>query len=374
MKFFYQVFYSIKRVLAEPKPLIIQLVAYSVIILVLGAAFGDAFEVTKLDTVNVLYCNKDEGDLGEEIITNITSSDEIKELIDFKSVSSKEEAEKKIQKGDAAALLYIPEEFTSDEKKGKQLEVFMLDSTSVDATIVKNVVDSFVNAINTKSVVYKYAGSEQANIGESYNSVVESSVDKDIAPDAMTYYAIAMILMMLLSGANYGRIAISDYYLGTLGDRMKLSPVNGVEQYAGTILGYSFVSFVQAVCLMLFSHFAFKTNWGKSIILAVFVMFTFSILTSVFGAMLSSITLDDEKSQRFITVFILVFTFLAGGFTAKDFGIATKFSPSYYARNALFNIIYNGNMSQAWINIAVLWGLIVVFTVISVIALRRKKV
>ena len=371
MRVFYQIYYSIKRIFAEPKPVIVQLVAYAIIILILGSAFSNSFEVTNLDAITVLYCNDDSGDNGELVIDNMTSSEEIKELITLKSVSTISEAETMIQDGDAEALVYIPEDFSTKEKKN--LEVYMLESSSVNATVIHNVVDSFTNAFNTATVVYQYMEPTASFVRENYDSIQNDSVDRGIAPDSMTYYAVAMILMMLLFGANYGRSAVSDYYLGTLGDRMKLSPMNSMEQYTGTIIGYSMISFIQVVCMVVFTKIVFDTNWGDNIPFILLVMVSFSIMTTVFGAMLCTITLNDEKASRLVTVFVMVFTFLAGGFVAQDFGTATKLSPSYYARNALFNIIYNGNTKQVWNNIGMIWGLTIVFTIISVVAIRRKK-
>ena len=91
------------------------------------------------------------------------------------------------------------------------------------------------------------------------------------------------------------------------------------------------------------------------------------------GMMLISLLRDLNKAGPLAFLLAFVFTFIAGGFIATDFGAIEHLSPSYYAKTAIFNLIYDGNPSITYTNIAVLWGIIIVMSAISIMASRRKR-
>lgn len=376
MNIWNQIYYSVKRILIDRKPIVVRLLSFAVVILILGSAFNNSFDVTTLDKVNVLYCNDDSGEFGDMFLNTMTGVSDIKTLMSLKEVPSKEEAEKLINKGKAEALVYIPKDF-SDKKiengESKTVEVFMQNTSGINAVVVENVVNSFVNEMNTAGVIYCQTGSLDSFSAESFNSVSEEPLSHTKSPNSMGYYAVAMLLMLILYGMDYGRVGIGEDYLGTLGNRMKLSPIRPFEQYTGKVLGLSVVTFIQGGCIILFTKFVFDVNWGNNIGMILLILFSYSVLTTVLGAMLSILTGDLQKAGSLQSIAILVFTFLAGGFVAADFGTASRLSPSYYARNAIFNVVYDGNLNLAWRNIGIIWIIVLGFAIVSIIAAGRKR-
>jgi len=371
-----QIYYTAKRIIVDIKLVLTSLITFMVIILILGSAFSGAFKVSDLDTVKIVYCNDDTGEYGKGFISAMTEVESIKSLVEFEKVSSFEEAEEMVSGNDAEAFIYIPEGFSDQaeiEDESNIVEVYQKKHAGVNAIIIQNVVDSFINGINTASVIYKMTGTLEDYKFSTDNGLQVEPLSSSDTPTAMGYYAVAMLLMLLLSGAEYGRVFIGEDYLGILGDRIKLSPIKPFEQYLGKIIGLTFVSFLKGIVIILFTKYAYHVDWGNNFALILLIIFTFSFLTTTFGAMLSIVTKDVMKAGSIVTIATLAFTFLAGGFVVMDFGIIQRLSPSYYAKTAIFNIVYNGDIKITYQNIGIMWVITLAFAFISIVAVGRKR-
>lgn len=371
-----QVFYSAKRIIVDTKPIMIRLLSYIVIILILGSAFSKAFNVDTLEKVKIVYFNADSGKFGELFLGAMTQVKEIKSLVDFQEVSSFQKAEEIVNDEKADAFVYIPEDFSKqgeNEVSSKTIQVYREKSTGVNATVVQTVVNSFVNGMNTAGVIYRMTGSLEGFQMNPGTSLKEVPLSHSKSTTAMGYYSIAMLLMMILLGADYGRVGIGEDYLGVLGDRIRLSPIKPFEQYLGKITGLSFIPFIQGAVVILFTKYVYGVDWGNHFGLILLIVFSFSILSTTFGATLSIVTKDVAKAGTIVPVATLVFTFLAGGFVVADFGSLANLSPSYYAKTALLNMVYNGDLNLTYLNIGVMWAITLSLAVISIVAAGRKK-
>jgi ABC-2 type transport system permease protein len=371
-----QIFYTAKRIIVDIKPVLTRLITFIVIILILGSAFSEAFNVSDLDTVKIVYYSDDSGKYGEGFIRALTDVESVKSLVKFEEVFSFEEAKLLVNNDDAEAFIYIPKIFSEqsiEEDKSKVVEVYRKKYSGVSALIVQNVVDSYINGINTAGVIFRMTGTLDGFELSTDRSLQTEPLTKSESPTAMGYYAVGMLLMLLLSGAEYGRVYIGEDYLGILGDRMKLSPIKPFEQYLGKIIGLSFVSFLQGLAIILFTQYAYQVDWGNNFSLILLIVFVFSLLTTTFGAMLSIVTKDVTKAGSIVSVAIIVFTFLAGGFVVMDFGNIQKLSPSYYAKTAIFNAVYNGDIKVTYQSIVIMCAITLALAFISIAAVRRKK-
>jgi len=371
-----QIYYTAKRIIVDIKPVLIKLITFMVIILILGSAFSEAFKASDLDTVKIVYCNDDTGESGKGFISALTKVELMKSLVEFVKVSSFEEAQKMVTGNDAEAFIYIPEGFSDQAKNENEsniVEVYQKKHSGVNAMVIQNVVDSFINGINTASVIYKMTGTLEGYKFSADSGLQIESLSNSKSPSAMGYYGVAMLLMLLLSGAEYGRVFIGEDYLGILGDRLKLSPIKPFEQYLGKIIGLSFVSFFNGVVIILLTKYAYHVDWGNNLVLLLLIIFIFSLLTTTFGAMLSIVTKDIVKAGSIVTIATIAFTFLAGGFVVMDFGNIQRLSPSYYAKTAIFNIVYEGDINITYQNIEMMCIITLAFALISIFAVGRKR-
>lgn len=370
-----QIYYSAKRILVDIRSVFIKLLSFIVIILILGSAFSSSFDADTLEIVDVVLCSEDSGTNGEKVLELLDSVDAIKSLVQFQSADTRDEGMNLVDENEADALVYIPEDFSAKAEAGEQkvIEVYWKKDAGVNATVVKNVMNSFTNALNTGHVILKMTGTLDDYTYEGESSIESEPLTEKTASTSMCYYAVSMLLMLILYGAEYGATGVAEDYLGTLGDRLKLSPMRSYEQYVGKVFGLSCVTFIQAIIVILFTKFVFDVNWGSNFLLLLGIVFIYSVLTTTLGAMLCIVTKDVERANSLINVAVIVFTFLAGGFVVANFGAIEKISPSYYAKTAIFNIVYGGSMDSTMACIRVMCILIVAFATISVFAARRKR-
>ncbi|MBN3527156.1 ABC transporter permease [Paenibacillus apiarius] len=379
MNILFQMFYAVKRMIMNPKAILINLLTYAIIILILGSVFGSTYDIQKsLGKVTIAYANLDSGRYGA-IFDAVLHSNDVTQLAELKPVTSLDDGKVLMNKDEADAIIYIPDNFSDDRDLPHVVNVYLSTDYGVPTMVVKNIVSSLTNLMNTSSVIYNITGqtevdamgsepqkNNEENVKE--QSLTSSSLQ---ATTAMGYYSIAMILMLLLYGQEYGIFMASEDYLGTLGNRMRLSAVKPYVQYIGKALGLSLVTFFQGVILLLFTKYVYGVDWGNHIIVVLLTLFILSILVTLLGLMLVIITRDIQKAQSLSNFITLGGTFIVGGFVIVDFGSVAYLSPSYYAKTALFNVVYGNQVEQALINIGLMILICVVFVLVSLAASRR---
>ncbi|WP_438498235.1 ABC transporter permease [Paenibacillus sp. IHBB 3054] len=383
MSILFQMFYAVKRMIMNPKAILINLLTYAIIILILGSVFGSTYDIQRsLGKVTIAYANLDSGRYGA-IFDAVLHSNDVTQLAELKPVKSLDDGKVLIIKDKADAIIYIPDNFSDDRDLPHVVNVYLSTEYGVPTLVVKNIVSSLTNLMNTSSVIYNITGqievdamsSEQQKNNEENvkeQSLTSSSSNSSLqATTAMGYYSIAMILMLLLYGQEYGIFMASEDYLGTLGNRMRLSAVKPYVQYIGKGLGLSLVTFFQAVILLLLTKYVYGVDWGNHIIVVLLTLFILSILVTLLGMMLVIITRSIQKAQSLSNFITLGGTFIVGGFVIVDFGSLAYLSPSFYAKTALFNVVYGNQVEQALINIGVMLLICVGFVLVSLVASRR---
>ncbi|MGN7762598.1 ABC transporter permease [Paenibacillus sp. 22594] len=381
MNILFQMFYAVKRIIMNPKAILINLLTYAIIILILGSVFGSTYDIQKsLGKVTIAYVNLDSGRYGA-IFDAVLHSNDVTQLAKLKPVKSLDDGKVLINKDKADAIIYIPDNFSNDRDLPHVVNVYLSTEYGVPTLVVKNIVSSLTNLMNTSSVIYNLTGqtevdamssepqkNNEENVKEQSLTSSNSSLQ---ATTAMGYYSIAMILMLLLYGQEYGIFMASEDYLGTLGNRMRLSVVKPYVQYIGKGLGLSLVTFFQGVILLLLTKYVYGVDWGNHIVVVLLTLFILSILVTLLGMMLVIITRSIEKAQSLSNFITLGGTFIVGGFVIVDFGSLAYLSPSYYAKTALFNVIYGNQVEQALINIGVMILICVGLVLVSLVASRR---
>lgn len=372
-----QIYYTIKRFLLDWKPMAIMLGAYILITFILGNAFSSSFETSDLEVVSALYVNEDSGDYGKQFIDQLKDQEGIQDLIELTEETSFNEAEKKIRDEKADVLIYLSEDFTAQCESQDQsniVKVYRSKYSGMKATVTQSIVESYVSGLNAAGAVYKEKGSLEGFAFLPGTGIEKQPLaKKEETPSAMGYYAIAMVLMMLLACADYGNIGISEDYLGAIGDRMRLSQVKPFQQFLGKIVGVSLVQLFQGGILIAFTKYVYGVSWGENVPVLLGIVYSFCFLSTTFGGMLAMLCGDEQKASTMVTSLMLGFTFLAGGFVPADFGAARYLSLSAYAQTALTNLAYQGDGALIGRNIAFMWGFSIIFMLISVGKIRRER-
>lgn len=398
-----------KCIFLDYKPLLTKILTFSLVILVLGSAFGDMFD-SKLEPVTVGILNKDEGQAAAAIIDGLepqgTLTPEEKSVAEEKEDSG-EDAEVSIsawmkayhveneedgrslacdsdiaEDKQIVAMIEFGEDFSqrlADYERTEDAEPISVSvkagrSSMIDATIVKCVFDSFTGILNADAAVQEnIPGASFPHDLDLEEGYVKVQTDAKATPDAMSYYAIAMLMMVLLYGAEYGCSSIADDYFGVIGDRIKITPIKRYQQYIGKMLGMVVATTLQGLFIVLLSGLAYGANWGNNYLALLFNIFSMSAASVTLGACLCMIMRDGAKGQSMVSLLVIACTFLAGGFVKLDMGPLKFISPNYYAQTAMFNSIYNGDTGIALQNIGILWLFVIGASAVAILLSRRKR-
>lgn len=418
LNIYYQFIHSLKCVFKDTKPLISKILTFSLVILVLGSAFSDMFD-SQIEPVTVGILNEDSGKekIAENIIqvlepqgtlTPVKKSDtedkddeddeekatetdadvSIAEWMKVYSVKNEEDGrslacdEDIAEDHQIAAMIHFSGDFSkqvmdkgdNEDSEPVPITIKTGRSSQVDSTVVKCVFDTFTNSLNADFAVQKhFNGKSLPEDLDIENGYTQMETDAEATPDAMSYYAIAMLMMVLLYGAEYGCNSIADDYFGVIGERIKTTPIKRYEQYIGKMLGMVVATTLQGIFIVLLTGLVYGAKWGNNYLALLGVIFSMSAASVTLGACLCMITRDGPKGQAMVSLLVIACTFLAGGFVKMDMGPLKFVSPNYYAQTAMFNSIYNGDNVIALQNIGILWLFVIGASAVAILMSRRKR-
>lgn len=371
MNYLFQLTSTAKRLLTNIPALITKIGVFMILTLILGSVFSDSFKPTENEKSTVAYVLEDDGDVADRIICELSENEEIGEYISFLEVEDFATAEKSLAEEKYDAVLLVQDGFSKQIMEGNSVEiaVYMTSYATTKASVIKSCIQGFLNKVNAHGL--------QLNTDRTETTAADMSTDYSLEgerPDSMTYYAIAMLLMMLFYGADYGNSGTAEDYFGAVGDRLSIAPVGRFGMFVGKMLGTALVNFLLGCIIVVFTAVAFKTNWGSNSPLLLLILFEFSLLSTVFGAFLCLILGNEQRASAAIQIFALGFTIVSGGFYAGNFKMAKYFSFNHYAKTAITNLIYNGtDLSATWKNAGILLSALLVLITACVAASRRRK-
>ncbi len=379
LKVFTITYYTILRSLRDTKSLINTLLLPIVLILILGNALGNAFKIQDIDKTMIGYLNQDKGQYSKQF-EGFLSMDGVKDYLEVINVSSYEEGVEKVKKGELSGFILVESGYSAEIQKGTKgtIKVFSDNESSFRASILKNLVDSYVSGANATYAAYKLGNSNPAyNTGDMLERVPISAKGK--IPRAIDYYAVTMLVMIIMYGAQDGLHGIARDYIDTMRIRLGSTPVSMTSHFTGKILGLMVMVFLQSLVLIAFAKYAFGAYWGNNLPAILFVSATLSVFAVALGVMIAMVAKDRNAGAAALSTVIPIMTFVSGGYVKiasddKVYNAVKLLLPSNLGQTAFFSTIYGENAAQAYFSLAVLWGLIVVIGMITVLAGRRKFV
>jgi ABC-2 type transport system permease protein len=382
MNILHVAYYTVLRNLRDRKSLASMLLFPIILILILGSALSSSYAVSDVGKTPVAYLNKDTGE-GSRYFDEFLKNDEIEKMLSVKKVETFEEGKNLISNNKAYGLIVINEDYSDLLKAGNKgtIEVYT-GKKGFRVSFIQNIIDSFINGANTITAVQRL-GSGSVNYNRVDNIEEMPITTEGKLPRAIDYYAITMLVMILMYGAQYGCHGIGEDFMEENGKRIRTTPIKPFELFTGKTIGTVFTIECQALVLIFFTKFVYKANFGDNLLTITFISFTLSTFATGLGIMLSMVTGDKMKASSILGLVIPVFTFISGGYTKIEAGnsLFSKImyvSPNYLAQTAMFNSIYgepvtsNIQLLSSTQCIIMLWILTsVVFLAASVFGRRR---
>jgi ABC-2 type transport system permease protein len=345
MNVFYIALSTIKRNFRDKKSLIRSILMPILLIIVLGTALNKLFQPEDLQKFSVAYLNEDQGVMHTnfEIFLKM---DDIKKIIEIKSVTSFEEGQKLVTDKKAVCFIVIAKDYSQKITSGEKANISIYNSKYKDFknSIVEDIVDSYNSGGNTISAISK--GNITKPEYKRYSMITEESVPiEGKRPGSLDYYAVAVLILAIMNSAVFACSCIGEDHFEAVGSRVKCTPIKSYEVFLGKLIGSVFTTFLKAIIVIAFSKLVYGANFGSNWGMIIFIVLTASVMAAAFGMMMCMVVGNTAKASTLIGILTNVFTFLAGGYAAvigapESVSKVMHLSPSFYAQTAMFNTIY----------------------------------
>lgn len=290
----------------DRQALLTLLVMPFVIISILGMALGPVFSGdSKLQRIDVALVDDDHGSVAVSLKEALTGK-ELKDLLAVKSMS-KSKATVGLRRGDLAAAIIIPKDFSKKIRAGKRSHIELLTDPGqeLNGSIVRSVVSSISANLSSFQAVIKTSvtyfrkhrlflpketkkdrlrkfiddlvtrvrdASETKRVG-----VVAAKTKAQGKVTAIQYYSAGMAVMFVLFSAMFGAFSlITERERSTLA-RLLSTPASRLSILGGKLMGTFFVGVLQFAVLVLSTRLVFGVSWGRAwwaiITLVLFVVF-----------------------------------------------------------------------------------------------------
>lgn len=283
-------------------------------------------------------------DTGETAVQldKLLHSGKVSELLDVTGIPSLEDGIGKVKSGDIDTFIYIGKDFSKQVKLNEKAEIKLYKTKNT--SVVKTLVDSFVNSINSTSAVVKL-GEMPAAFSTSDNMAVERLETTGKAPSTKDMASISCLLIFFFYGALLGSNSIINELNKNTCIRLRCAPLKYIEDFTGKLLGNASVMFVCTIISAIAADFIFKVNLNGNILILILVTILFLIIVNSLGILLAGLTKNIYLCGLFTFAlnYFMVYPITAKAFTpgkGTAFDIARFVSPHYYTYQAVMGSIY----------------------------------
>ncbi|GMK38585.1 ABC transporter permease/ATP-binding protein [Paenibacillus sp. CCS19] len=379
---------SMKRKLTNPTIIVNYILLPLLLIVILGNALSSAFDKddeggavpASLSQVKTVVVNEDQGKLGADIVTFLTSEDN-KGLFDVTVETDANKAEQMLRDGEAEQYIFIPADLTSgfENKKNSSVIVYGEDSNIDKVNITGLTLSTFgdgylamdVSSAGNQKELYTYVYSNLLTTGASANSSGDGSSDSS-GITALSYYGVTMLVLILVYGLANTMNFVQEEYSEALGDRYLVSPLSRTSLIVGQLLTGCAISIVQGIIIVLCAQWLFDVSYGDNMLVVFFIIIAGSIFFNALGLILGVIARRVKAIDSVVTLLIPVMTFIGGGFIKIDLGGLRNISINELYQQPLFDYIQQGviNLAPVYSSLVAALG----FILISIYSLARKGV
>jgi ABC-2 type transport system permease protein len=365
----------------DRRTLALMLVAPVLAMLIFGFAFG-----TSPKHIPVVVVNQDAGGSAAKIIDKL-DHDKLK----LTTNTDAEAARQEVRDGKAVGVLIFPKQFTADSSptaivkkpvvakgtpqvtvvphKGAHVEVFLDTTNQQLAAIVPpelaRATQSFAADQGAKSPIVfdqKYA----------FEKAKDARVIDYFVPGVMAF-AITLFTVLLTLLAF-----VSERTSGTM-DRLRISPATEAEIVLGNELAFGIIAAVQGALILSVAIWVYNILIVGQLWLAVLLVILTAIVAQSIGISISAAARREAQAVQLIPLIIFPIFLLSGIFVPVQSlpGWLQPFSyllAPTWAIDGIRDVFLRGwGLEHVWVNVAVLAGFAVFFTLLAIFGLRRAR-
>ncbi|MDR1669664.1 MAG: ABC transporter permease [Oscillospiraceae bacterium] len=332
------------------------LIAFPImLIFILGSALSGYISADiELDPVPVAVAAEEGG-----AFRSFLQNPDIAPFFDL-TYTSRAEAAALSEKGDVVCAVV--------EREDGSLEVLSPPGSGFSARIALSVFDSYQRV----GAAFAIRGPEGGDIPGF--SVEDMPLGKRV-PNATDYYAVTMLVMILLYTGTNGTELFHKGMLSDTGSRAQTAPVTKPVLIGGLLAASTVTSFLQGMVTFVFTGVVYGVYWGERIPLVLLTLFAVVLFSQAFCIFLLLLFRSPGAVNGTVQAIFWVMTFVSGGYTKVSFGAADavfQYVPNAMAHTVIFGSIYGGNEAKMGLYLAILFGLGLVFYIASFLLGRRR--
>jgi len=359
---------SIRRLLRDRTNIFFVLLFPMLLILVLGAAFGGD------NDPRVGVVAQDSGELGADLVDRIAEVEGIQQL-DYPDRASLVLA---VERGQLEAGVFVPPGYDESLRAGEQVTLEWVARPDQGTLALRNTVDSVVTEQGALLRAARFASekgaadfSEALQTAEGLAEETEGlRVEQRTVGEPFVFETIGgfdlgaysqLLLFVFITSATGSTALIQSRQLG-VSSRMLSTPTSVKSILAGETLGRVSVALFQGLIIILGTALLFDVDWGDPLgAAAVFIVFA---LGSAGVGMLMGATFKNDQQAGAVGVMVGIGLGALGG-AMIPLTIVQIFSPTMYRvahitphawgiRAFEELILYNGTISDIWLELGVL--------------------
>ena len=337
-----------------------------VLILILGSALSAYISPeTDFDAVAVAYVTDNEQSVFAELLKG-----EFSQFISAEFVNDNA-ARQMLANGGADEVHVIIYETQGD------ISVLKSNFTRTDTNIVLSIAESYKK--NAAAVDLAIANGREFSeilsiLAADFN--VEAKAIGGRVPTATDYYAVTMIVYVLLVAGVNGIDLFNKGLLSDTGARIMTAPVSRFAQIGGLLTASTITSFLQGMVPFVFSGLVYGVYWGERIWLVLLTLFTVVLFSQAFCILLLLLLRNIGATMGIMQAALWFTTFVSNGYMKVTFGEQLDkifaYAPNTLAHTAIFGAIYGGNETKIMSSLAILFAMSVFLFMLAFVCGRRR--
>lgn len=364
--------------------------------------FSGGSNNNSLSDIPVVIVNQDEGNLGQTL-ADIFMSAELADLLEPTSSDNPTTARQQVENDEVAAVVIIPAGFTAsiipDQTNPTlpdplQIELYENPARPVSASVIRAILDSFLNSLATGQLSGQVAisqlvqngllpvadiASKAEEIGRQAATTVaegeqliqlqsnEQATDEQF--DALAYLAPGMAMFFLMYTVSRGGSSIlAERQEGTL-PRLLTTPTSLSQVLGGKIVGIYLTGVAQMLILIFASRILFGVNWGNMVNVVILILAVVAGAAG-WGLVLAALSRNSNQSSNLGSALMLIFGILGGSFVpTAGFGPTLRslrlLTPNGWGQDGFTTLASGGSLTDI---VPALIGLLIMATILFVIA------
>jgi hypothetical protein len=364
-------YFEFVKSLRDIKMFIFLVITPIVTTFILGTAVENYFSNDTIKRILVGYVNKDSGVVGQSFNKFIQSED-IGKRLKLVNFYEKAEGESGLDKGNIEVLIYLSKDLTESLKSGDKKDIQLYGKKNVE--FVESIVAGYTSTFNASNATISIGGSLEVEAVQASNITRIFYTKDKVTVRAIDYYAVLVLLQMLILGAIFGVFITSRSYDTDIHIRIHSLPVRKETLILGKVIGSVAYLFIASTITILSTKFLHGVNWNGNPIVIASTVLAFCIIVVGIGVVIG--LLIPNLSAALMTILLIMIFFGAFSGSISPAYINDKVSfliPNYHAKVLLFGTIY-GYSKEVMLESAL--GLLAIMTVIyitAVIVIRRNR-